>query len=145
MIEAGTKKCGVGNGDPNLRSQPRLPGSVVGEPSMRHGAGRGQDYEGHCPLVTKNGTQRCQSNSPFKFLRLSFDRLQPRLQPGENEIRDSGKNRRQQSQQRGDAKAHDLQPEIPSQFSWLGISDVTQRCIPMHLCIHVKNDPSQHI
>jgi hypothetical protein len=38
MIEAGTKKCGVGNGDPNLRSQPRLPGSVVGEPSMRHGA-----------------------------------------------------------------------------------------------------------
>jgi hypothetical protein len=29
-----TKKCEVGNGDPNLRSQPRLPGSVVGEPSM---------------------------------------------------------------------------------------------------------------
>jgi hypothetical protein len=29
-----TKKFGVGNGDPNLRSRPRLPGSVVGEPSM---------------------------------------------------------------------------------------------------------------
>ena len=29
------KKCEVGNGDPNLRSQPRLPGSVVGEASMR--------------------------------------------------------------------------------------------------------------
>ena len=29
------KKCEVGNGDPNLRSQPRLPGSVVGETSMR--------------------------------------------------------------------------------------------------------------
>jgi len=28
------KKFGVGNGDPNLRSQPRLPGSVVGETSM---------------------------------------------------------------------------------------------------------------
>ena len=28
------KKCGAVNGDPNLRSQPRLPGSVVGESSM---------------------------------------------------------------------------------------------------------------
>ncbi len=35
LIQARTKKCGVGNGDPNLRSQPRLPGSVVGEASMR--------------------------------------------------------------------------------------------------------------
>jgi hypothetical protein len=37
LIRAPTKNCGVGNGDPNLRSQPRLPGSVVGEPSMRQG------------------------------------------------------------------------------------------------------------
>jgi hypothetical protein len=29
------KKCGVESGDPNLRFQPRLPGSVVGEVSMR--------------------------------------------------------------------------------------------------------------
>ncbi len=29
------KKCGVESGDPNLRFQPRLPGSVVGEASMR--------------------------------------------------------------------------------------------------------------
>jgi hypothetical protein len=29
-----TKKCGAEIGDPNLRFQPRLPGSVVGEPSM---------------------------------------------------------------------------------------------------------------
>jgi hypothetical protein len=29
------KKIGAGNGDPNLRFQPRLPGSVVGEWSMR--------------------------------------------------------------------------------------------------------------
>jgi len=28
------KKIGADNGDPNLRSQPRLPGSVVGEASM---------------------------------------------------------------------------------------------------------------
>jgi hypothetical protein len=28
------KKCGADHGDPNLRSQPRLPGSVVGESSM---------------------------------------------------------------------------------------------------------------
>jgi hypothetical protein len=34
MTEARAKKCEVGNGDPNLRSQPRLPGSVVGETSM---------------------------------------------------------------------------------------------------------------
>ena len=35
MVQVRTKKCEVGNGDPNLRSQPRLPGSVVGETSMR--------------------------------------------------------------------------------------------------------------
>ena len=35
LTEARAKKCEVGNGDPNLRSQPRLPGSVVGEASMR--------------------------------------------------------------------------------------------------------------
>ena len=29
------QKCGAETGDPNLRFQPRLPGSVVGEPSMR--------------------------------------------------------------------------------------------------------------
>jgi len=28
------KKCGAESGDPNLRFQPRLPGSVVGEASM---------------------------------------------------------------------------------------------------------------
>ena len=31
----GTKKCGAECGDPNLRFQPRLPGSVVGKASMR--------------------------------------------------------------------------------------------------------------
>ena len=30
----GTKKIGAENGDPNLRFQPRLPGSVVGVASM---------------------------------------------------------------------------------------------------------------
>jgi hypothetical protein len=29
------KKIGADSGDPNLHSQPRLPGSVVGEASMR--------------------------------------------------------------------------------------------------------------
>ena len=29
-----TKKCGIEIGDPNLRFQSRLPGSVVGEASM---------------------------------------------------------------------------------------------------------------
>jgi len=29
------KKIGAESSDPNRRSQPRLPGSVVGEPSMR--------------------------------------------------------------------------------------------------------------
>jgi len=33
------KKCGAEIGDPNLRFQPRLPGSVVGEASMRQVAG----------------------------------------------------------------------------------------------------------
>jgi hypothetical protein len=31
-----TKKCGAESSDPNRHSQPRLPGSVVGEPSMPH-------------------------------------------------------------------------------------------------------------
>jgi len=30
-----TKKCGAESSDPNRHSQPRLPGSVVGEASMR--------------------------------------------------------------------------------------------------------------
>jgi len=30
-----SKKIGADSGDPNLHSQPRLPGSVVGEASMR--------------------------------------------------------------------------------------------------------------
>ena len=32
----GDKKCGAESSDPNRHSQPRLPGSVVGEASMRH-------------------------------------------------------------------------------------------------------------
>src|SRR5579863_1271089 len=33
--ESRTKKCGAESSDPNRHSQPRLPGSVVGEASMR--------------------------------------------------------------------------------------------------------------
>ena len=36
----------------NLRFQPRLPGSVVGEASMRQSLRNGQDYRGQCPKVT---------------------------------------------------------------------------------------------
>ncbi len=32
----GARKIGADSGDPNLHSQPRLPGSVVGERSMRY-------------------------------------------------------------------------------------------------------------
>ena len=46
MIPARTKKCGVGGGDPNLRSQPRLPGSVVGEASMCQGSEADKITEG---------------------------------------------------------------------------------------------------
>ena len=34
-----TKKCGAESSDPNRHSQPRLPGSVVGEASMREVGG----------------------------------------------------------------------------------------------------------
>jgi hypothetical protein len=34
VSQAMGKKCGAEIGDPNLRFQPRLPGSVVGEASM---------------------------------------------------------------------------------------------------------------
>jgi hypothetical protein len=37
MFAGGNKKIGAGSGDPNLHSQPRLPGSVVGERSMSQG------------------------------------------------------------------------------------------------------------
>jgi hypothetical protein len=36
------KKIGADSGDPNLHSQPRLPGSVVGEASMRQVGGEGK-------------------------------------------------------------------------------------------------------
>jgi hypothetical protein len=35
----GSKKIGAESGDPNRHSQPRLPGSVVGEASMRRARG----------------------------------------------------------------------------------------------------------
>ena len=42
---AGAKKCGAEIGDPNLRFQPRLPGSVVGEESMGQ-VGKGDKITG---------------------------------------------------------------------------------------------------
>jgi len=39
MIACLGKKIGADRGDPNLHAQPRLPGSVVGEASMRQVAG----------------------------------------------------------------------------------------------------------
>ena len=36
------KKCGAESSDPNRHSQPRLPGSVVGEASMRQVADSGK-------------------------------------------------------------------------------------------------------
>src|SRR5271165_3437742 len=47
------KKCGAESSDPNRHSQPRLPGSVVGDPSMRYRHQGRQDYEGKCPPVTR--------------------------------------------------------------------------------------------
>ena len=47
------KKIGAEGGDPNLHSQPRLPGSVVGEASMQQVGGGGKITEGHCPRVTR--------------------------------------------------------------------------------------------
>jgi hypothetical protein len=35
MVNPEYKKIGAESGDPNRHSQPRLPGSVVGKPSMR--------------------------------------------------------------------------------------------------------------
>jgi hypothetical protein len=43
VVEA--KKCGAESSDPNRHSQPRLPGSVVGEASMRQRAA--------CDKITK--------------------------------------------------------------------------------------------
>jgi len=45
------KKIGAESSDPNRYSQPRLPGSVVGDASMRQVRLTRQDYEGHCPKV----------------------------------------------------------------------------------------------
>ena|ERR1022692_1405668 len=46
------KKIGAESSDPNRHSQPRLPGSVVGDASMRQTRFPSQDYRGHCPEVT---------------------------------------------------------------------------------------------
>ena len=43
------KKIGAETGDPNLRSQPRLPGSVVGEASMGHTPKTNKITEGSVP------------------------------------------------------------------------------------------------
>ena len=48
-----TKKIGAESSDPNRNSQPRLPGSVVGEASMPLEAEAGQDYRSQCPEVTQ--------------------------------------------------------------------------------------------
>ena len=45
----GDKKIGAERGDPNLHSQPRLPGSVVGEASMRQGAEANKITRGTVP------------------------------------------------------------------------------------------------
>ena len=66
MNQAPRKKCRVGNGDPNLRSQPRLPGSVVGEPSMRQGPKADKITRGHCPLVTATGRGRNKLWKPWQ-------------------------------------------------------------------------------
>src|SRR5208283_589830 len=71
----------------------------------------------------------------------SFDGLQPGLQPGKHEVCDLRKNRCQQSQQRGNANAQYLKPELDSQT--LAVRYMTQRRIPMHLCVNRKNDRSQ--
>jgi hypothetical protein len=42
MLTPAGKKIGAENGDPNLRFQPRLPGSVVGEASMGQGGNSGK-------------------------------------------------------------------------------------------------------
>jgi len=41
-VWGGQKKCGAESSDPNRHSQPRLPGSVVGEASMRQVADSGK-------------------------------------------------------------------------------------------------------
>ena len=57
QVLAGAKKSGPVAVTLNLRSQPRLPGSVVGEASMRLARRNRQDYAGHCPKVTGHGSR----------------------------------------------------------------------------------------
>src|SRR5580658_6311382 len=60
------KKIGAESSDPNRHSQPRLPGSVVGDASMRpHWLSR-QDYRGQCPKVT-NATGVILSAAALQF------------------------------------------------------------------------------
>jgi hypothetical protein len=46
------KKCGAESSDPNRHSQPRLPGSVVGEASMRQRAEAGKITKVSAPVIT---------------------------------------------------------------------------------------------
>ena len=51
--KAGTKKSGPEAATLNLHSQPRLPGSVVGDASMGYVHGDNKITEGHWPKVTR--------------------------------------------------------------------------------------------
>jgi hypothetical protein len=55
------KKIGVKSGDPNRHSQPRLPGSVVGEPSMLEAALRSKITKVSVPQVTLAREPRAES------------------------------------------------------------------------------------
>jgi len=52
-----TKKCGAESSDPNRHSQPRLPGSVVGEASMREVDGSAKITKVRELLITKSEEQ----------------------------------------------------------------------------------------
>ena len=47
-----SKKCGAESSDPNRHSQPRLPGSVVGEASMRQRAAGGKITKVSVQVIT---------------------------------------------------------------------------------------------
>src|SRR5580698_1366782 len=70
----------------------------------------------------------------------SLERLQRRLQPGEQEVVDLRKLDGEQAQERNEDKGPDPHPEIQSEFVRSSVCDPAEERIGEHLAIHDTDD-----
>ena len=85
---------------------------------------------------------RSPSVSTNDFVIRLFERRNTGLNPGENEITDSGEDSGQQSHQRSETEGENFEPEFRTQLSWPCVRDVTKDCVAMHLRVDLDDDSS---